>query len=133
MFDNELEKIRLRKAEELLKLQSVQTEIIEIHTYEELTNLSKEHPKKIIIIDFWAIWCGPCKVFTPIFEKLQKEYYKDFIFARINIDENRELALEYRVSSIPTTLFLKAGKVINKIVGTLSYNTFKTVLEKLKG
>ena len=133
MFDNEPEKIRLKKVDMILKLQSIPTAIIEIHTYEEITNLSKDYPKKIIIIDFWADWCGPCKVFKPIFEKLQKEYYQDFIFTKVNVDENREMALDYRVNSIPTTLFLKSGKIINKIVGTLSYKTFKALLEKLKG
>lgn len=133
MSDHELEKIKMRKAEALLKLQANPTEIVEIHSYEELAQLSKDYPDKRIIIDFWAIWCGPCKVFGPIFEQLQKEYHRDFIFCKINIDENRELAIEYRVSSIPTTLFLRNGKTLSKIVGTLSYNSFKAVLEKLKG
>ncbi len=132
MFDDELEKIRLRKAEMLRRLQLLPKEIVKIHSIEYFNKILKDFPDKILIIDFWAVWCAPCKAFAPVFEQLQQEYFQDFIFAKVNVDENQALAQHYKITGIPTTLFLKSGKVINKIVGSTSYNNMKTILEKLK-
>ncbi|MFX1311793.1 MAG: thioredoxin [Promethearchaeota archaeon] len=131
MSDDELEKIRRRKVEMLIKLQSMPKEIIDIHNYDELQKLSKDFPDKIIIIDFWAVWCAPCRIFTPIFEKLQQEYYKDFIFIKVNVDETPIIAQVYGITSIPTTLFLKNSKMLRKFVGVMNYETLKHILEKL--
>jgi thioredoxin 1 len=110
MSDNDLEKIRQRKAEMLLKMQKIPRGIVTINNEQELESLSNDFNDKIIVIDFWAVWCSPCKAFAPIFEKLQQEYYQDFIFAKINVDENPLIAQLYGISSIPTTLFLKNGQ-----------------------
>lgn len=132
MSDNELERIRRRKAEMLMKLQSIPKGVVNLHNYEELQKLSKDFPDKIIIIDFWAVWCAPCKMFAPIFEKLQQEYYKDFIFTKVNVDENPRIAQSYGINSIPTTFFLKSGQPLRKFVGVLNYETLKQILDKLK-
>ncbi len=132
MSDNELEKIRQRKAEMLMRMQSMPTGIITINTEQDLKRLTDEFNDKIIIIDFWAVWCSPCKIFAPIFEKLQQEYYKDFIFAKINVDENPLIAQYYGISSIPTTLLLKDGQALRKFVGVMNYPSMKQILEKLK-
>ncbi|MHA2035754.1 MAG: thioredoxin [Promethearchaeota archaeon] len=132
MSDNELEKIRQRKAEMLLKMQKIPTEIITINNEQDLTRITNEFSDKIIVIDFWAVWCSPCKTFAPIFEKLQQEYYQDFIFAKINVDENPLIAQYYGISSIPTTLFLKDGQALRKFVGVMNYPSMKQILEKLK-
>ena len=132
MSDNELEKIRQRKAEMLMKLQSMPMEIITIKNEEDLNKLSKEFNDKIIIIDFWAVWCSPCKTFAPIFEKIQQEYYQDFVFVKINVDENPIVAQRYGISSIPTTLFIKGGQFLRKLVGVMNYATLKQILEKFK-
>jgi thioredoxin 1 len=132
MSDNELDKIRQRKAEMLMKLQTMPKGIVNISTVEELNKLSSEFDNKIIIIDFWAVWCSPCKMFAPIFEKIQQEYSGDFIFAKINVDENPMVAQRYGIASIPTTLFLKAGQPVRKLVGVVNYSTLKQLLEKFK-
>ena len=132
MSDPELERIRRKKAAMLMKVKTIPNEIIKIHSAEELYNLSKNYPDKIIVIDFWAVWCGPCTAFAPIFEKLQQEYHQDFIFVKINVDENSIIARQFAISGIPTTLFLRGNKVINKVVGAMNYNNMKVVLEKLK-
>ncbi len=133
MSDDELEKIRLRKAEMLLNLQSIiPKKIIDIKSEDEFNNLQKQFPDKIFIIDFWAGWCSPCKLFAPTFAKAHQEYSFDFIFLKINVDENPSIAQYYGISSIPTTLFTKEGQILRKIVGIINFESFKQLLEKFK-
>ena len=132
MSDNDLKKIRQRKVEMLLKMQNMPNGIITINTEQDLTRLTNKFSDKIIVIDFWAVWCSPCKIFAPIFEKLQQEYYTDFIFAKINVDENPLIAQSFGISSIPTTLFIKEGKLLRKFVGVMNYETLRQFLEKVK-
>ncbi|MCK4371461.1 MAG: thioredoxin, partial [Candidatus Lokiarchaeota archaeon] len=82
-------------------------------------------------IDFWAVWCGPCMFFAPIFKKLHEEFQNDFIFLKVNVDENSSVAMKYQITGIPTTLFIKNGEVVNKIVGAMNYDGMKKVLVKL--
>jgi thioredoxin 1 len=132
MTENDLDKIRQRKAEMLLKAQSMPTEIVKIHSAEEFNQLKTDFPDKIIIVDFWAVWCSPCMMFAPVFEKIQKEHYQDFIFVKVNVDEVGSVAQQYRITGIPTTLFIKNDKVIHKVVGAVNEEHLRRVLEKLK-
>ncbi|MFX0003452.1 MAG: thioredoxin [Candidatus Hodarchaeota archaeon] len=132
MSDDELERIRAKKAEMLFKLQSEPREIINVKTENEFNNLLKDFPDKVLIVDFWAEWCSPCKLFTPIFERVNQEYSHEFIFAKVNVDENPMIAQFFGISSIPTTLFMKGGKVLRKFVGVLNYESLKQVLSKYK-
>jgi thioredoxin 1 len=132
MTENDLNKIRLKKAEMLLKTQSMPTEIVKIHSAQEFNQLKADFPDKILIIDFWAVWCSPCMMFAPVFEKIQKEHYQDFIFVKVNVDEVVAVAQEYRITGIPTTLFIKNDKVIHKVVGAVNEEHLRRVLEKLK-
>jgi len=131
MSDHELEKIRLKKAEMLMKLSLLPKEIIEVHNVDEFNKIINDYDK-IIIIDFWAVWCGPCKIFVPVFKKLQEEYQNEFVFVKVNVDEIPSIAQQYRISGIPTTLFIKKGQVLNKIVGATNYDNMKVFLERLK-
>ena len=130
--DKDLDMLRMKKAEALLKHQSMPESIIEIKSVDEFNKLSKDYPDKIIIIDFWAVWCGPCMFFGPIFKKLQTEFQKDFIFVKVNVDENSPLAMRYQITGIPTTLFIKNDEIVNKIVGSMNYDGMKKVLDKLR-
>ena len=132
MSDNDLDKIRMKKAEMLSKAQSMPTEIIKIHSEEEFNKLLKDYSDKIVIIDFWAVWCGPCVAFAPVFEKLQQENGNDFIFVKVNTDEVSSIAMRYRITGIPTTLFIKDEKIIHKVVGSAGYDYMKRILEKLQ-
>ncbi len=132
MSDDELEKIKLRKAEMLFKLQSMPKEILNINSENEFNKLINDFPDKIIIIDFWAIWCAPCKIFSPIFERLYREYSHEFIFVKINVDKNPMIAQFFGISSIPTTLFTKGGKILRKFIGVLNYESLKHFLNKSK-
>ena len=72
-----------------------------------------------VLADFWAEWCVPCKMIAPIFEKLAQEYEGKIRFGKLNIDENRKVATQYQVMSIPTLLVFKNGKLIDRIVGAM--------------
>ena len=132
MSDNELEKIKMKKAELLLKESKMPKEIIKIHSMEEFDNLAKEYPDKIVVVDFWAVWCGPCMTFAPLFERLHAEYSKNFIFVKVNVDEVGSIAQRYRITGIPTTLFLKAGSIVQKIVGAYPYDHMKRTFDNLQ-
>jgi len=73
-----------------------------------------------VVIDMYATWCGPCKMMAPVFEQLSKEVANQFKLVKINIDEERDLAIKYNVSSIPTFLFLKNGQLVAKETGNMS-------------
>ncbi|MFX1593705.1 MAG: thioredoxin [Promethearchaeota archaeon] len=130
--DEKLEMLRSKKAKALLKHQEMPESVIEIHSSEEFNKLLKNYPDKIIIIDFWAVWCGPCMFFAPIFKKLHGEFQKDFVFVKVNVDENNAIAMKYGITGIPTTLFIKKNEVINKVVGAMNYEGMKQVLAKLQ-
>ena len=85
--------------------------------------------KGVAVIDFWAEWCGPCRVVGPIIEELAVEYQGKATVGKLDVDHNPEVAMRYGIRSIPTILFLKDGEVVDKQVGAAS----KQVLaEKLK-
>jgi len=79
-----------------------------------------------VVVDFWAPWCGPCRMIAPITEKLAGEYQKTVKFCKLNVDENRLAAGKYQVMSIPLLLFFKDGKVIEQIVGAVSESTIRS-------
>lgn len=132
MSDHELEKIRMKKAEMMMKLQEMPKEIVNIKNSDEFNKLIEDFSDRIVIIDFWAVWCGPCKIFAPIFERLQQEYAQDFIFVKVNTDENVSIAQRFGITGIPTTLFIRNKKVIHKAVGAMNYDYLKQLLDKIK-
>ena len=72
-----------------------------------------------VIVDFWAPWCGPCKMVTPMLEKISKELGDKLVVAKVNTDENPQWATQYGVQGIPTLLFIFGGKIIHRQVGAL--------------
>ncbi|MBK7427393.1 MAG: thioredoxin [Saprospiraceae bacterium] len=76
--------------------------------------------KNVAVIDFWAEWCGPCRMITPIIEELSKEYAGKAVIGKVNVDQNPEISMKYNIRSIPTILILKDGEVVEKHVGTIS-------------
>jgi thioredoxin 1 len=84
---------------------------------------------KLVVVDFYADWCMPCRFLSPLLEKLSKEY-KDVEFYKINVDENQELAFEYGISSIPTVLFFRRGRVVGGFVGAMPENMIREELER---
>lgn len=86
---------------------------------------------KTVLVDFFANWCGPCKMLAPIIEELSNEI-NDVTFAKIDIDESNEIASSYGIMSIPTLILFKNGKMVNKIVGFISKNELKKFIDDNK-
>ena len=89
------------------------------------------HSKQLVVVDFWAPWCGPCKIIAPILEELSKEYDGKVKIYKINIDEHQATASKYQVLSIPTLLFFKQGKIVKQIVGLRSASEIRKVIDPL--
>ncbi len=83
-----------------------------------------------VILDIYATWCGPCQQMNPIMEELEKEFEGNYIFAKLNVDEGREISIkEYGVTSVPTFVFIKDGAVKGKETGYMSKDTMKEKIE----
>lgn len=81
---------------------------------------------QLVVVDFWAEWCGPCRLVSPIIDELSKDYEGKAVIGKVNVDHNAGVASKYNVRSIPTILFLKNGEVVDKQVGA----TTKAALEQ---
>lgn len=81
-----------------------------------------------VVVDIYATWCGPCKMMAPLFEELSKELADSYKFVKVNIDEERDIAIQYNVSSIPTLLFFKDGAVVAKESGYMTKDALKAKL-----
>jgi thioredoxin len=135
--NQDIEAIRHKKTADMLNNNSIQfpNAVVEIESVDHFNQLVNDFKENLIIIDFWAPWCGPCRAFAPAFKALQKEYQaKNVIFAKLNVDENQAIAQQFQVSGIPTTLFIRGKKLVHRQVGMAPKQQFagiiNTVLQK---
>lgn len=87
---------------------------------------------KPVLVDFWAPWCGPCQMMSPVIEDLAKEVGDAFVVGKLNVDENPEKAQEYGIMSIPTLKVFVGGKVVKELSGVQTAEALKTALEEAK-
>ena len=116
--DPEIERIKQRKLEEMIRQQNqphIQPGIIDLDGTNFTLVISAEN---YTLVDFWADWCGPCKMMHPIFESLSKKYPK-IKFARVNVDQNQNIAMKFAIQSIPMFIIFKSGHMVDKMIGAV--------------
>ena len=131
MEDEELEKIKKKQMEELLQQQN-QNKIVNETPVMELTSQGFDQEKaknELLLVDFWAEWCGPCKSMHPIFTRMAKKY-KSVRFARVNVDNAQDIAMRYGVQSIPTFIMFKNAEVVNTMVGAVGEPVIHMICKK---
>src|ERR671922_118757 len=120
--DEQLEAIKQKKLAELQKeattkaMMSALTEPI-VLTDSNFASEARKYP--LLIVDFWAPWCGPCRMVSPIIEQLAREYAGKVAFGKVNVDENQKIAGTFGVQSIPTMIIFRNGKAVDVMIGAM--------------
>jgi thioredoxin 1 len=102
-----------------------------VHLTEQNFDETLAQAEGVLMVDFWAEWCGPCKTIAPVLEELARDAAGRLTLAKVNVDENHGLAARYGVRSIPTVLFVKDGKVLDQVVGAVPRAKLKEKLAAL--
>ena len=101
-------------------------EITDANFEELVTNSDKP-----VMLDFWAVWCGPCRMIAPIVEEMSSEYDGKAVIGKVDVDNNQDVAMKYGIRNIPTVLFVKNGEVVDKQVGAAPKQVFTAKLDAL--
>src|SRR5512138_3380917 len=105
-----------------------QVTVVTDDTFEQTISAGKP-----VLVDFWATWCGPCRLVAPHVEALASEYGGKAIVAKLDVDSNRKTATKFGIQSIPTLLFFKDGKVVDRVIGAVDKKVLKDKLSALVG
>ena len=135
--DEELERILQRKLERMLRktegsnalrMESARKGVIELN--------SKDFDKFVananapVLVDFWAVWCAPCLAMAPIIEELARDYAGRVLFAKVNVDENPDVASRFGIMAIPTFILFKGGKPVDRMIGAAGREPLERMIKK---
>ncbi len=106
--------------------------IINVSGTTQFNQVINENKDKLIIADFWAPWCGPCRMIAPVLEQIAKDFNDKVLIVKVNVDEpqNQMLAMQYQVTSIPHIEFIKGWMTVNRVIGAYPYEEFKKIVEQ---
>jgi len=129
--DKELERIRTKKIEDLKKSSQEKEQLINQPIILTDENFSATlTANDLLVVDFWAPWCAPCRTVGPIIEQLSKEYAGKVTFAKMNVDENQRVPSSFGIMSIPTIIVMQKGKIVETIVGAYPKSHIEATFKK---
>jgi thioredoxin 1 len=135
MFEeNELAKIRAQKIQKILNGSNEQAQIAKEPIILTDGNFAKEvSANKLLVVDFWAPWCGPCRMVGPIIEALSAEYTGKAAFGKMNVDENQVVSSSFGIMSIPTIIIFNHGKEVERLVGAYPKAHIEAMIKRYLG
>jgi len=99
--------------------------ILNDSNYDEIT------ANGVVVVDFYADWCGPCKMMAPVFEQAQADYEGRVVLAKVNVDESRDIAMKNKILGVPTMIFFKDGKIVDRATGVLDKGALYSKIDSL--
>jgi thioredoxin 1 len=131
-MDDELHQIRQRKIREMQEAMNAKKKIgVQLVEESNFDQFITRNPA--VVIDFWAEWCGPCRVVGPMVEKLAREYEGSVVFGKCNTDNNPRIAMNFQISAIPTLLFFSHGKLVNRVIGAYPEEALRSQVARTFG
>lgn len=127
---NEIERIKLEKMKELMSRDRKMEIVIETNEQNFEKDVIENSKQVVVLVDFYADWCMPCKMLAPILEKIVHDYGGKFILAKVNVEENRNLSQKYRIMSIPNIKLFKNGNVVDEFIGVMPELAIKNWLDR---
>jgi len=118
--DEDIEKIKEKMVDNMMnegKSKQYPEEPIEM-TDNDFQETLEEYP--LVLVDFWAAWCGPCRMMEPVLEEIAEEHQGDVVIGKMNVDKNQNIPSKFQISSIPTLILFKNGEPVEKIIGALA-------------
>jgi thioredoxin 1 len=120
---------KMKKLQELINEKEQLKNIKEPLALDDSTFSQTINKFPLTLVDFWAPWCGPCRMMSPIIDEIGKDYLGKLVVGKINVDENPLVAGQFGISSIPTLLLFKRGQAVNKIIGSVSKNKINEMIK----
>lgn len=120
------EELKIINEKRMKKLQQIMNEKELLKNIKDPLNLDDSNFSQtinkfpLLLVDFWAPWCGPCRMMSPLIDQIGREYMGKLVVGKVNVDENRASSRQFGISSIPTLILFKRGQAVNKIIGSVS-------------
>ena len=122
------EELKIINEKRMKKLQQIMNEKELLKNIKDPLNLDDSNFSQtinkfpLLLVDFWAPWCGPCRMMSPLIDQIGREYMGKLVVGKVNVDENPTISRQFGISSIPTLILFKKGQAVNKVIGSVSKN-----------